>query len=170
MGYVTHLIIKTLLLFKSVGLIILSVDLSLSLSNMQLLRLKRSLTFMRSKSVENFFQRSQSDAYLPKELLSGVLPSSPRLFTGPAPGNSSAVLPSPSISSRPAPFCVQPRPAQTHSFLEHVFRRPTSCSLCKLIIAGKQGMKTLSIFALLSSFQQLLPDLAFPLAFPLPSL
>uniref|UniRef100_A0A8C2PWJ9 SH3 domain-containing protein n=1 Tax=Cyprinus carpio TaxID=7962 RepID=A0A8C2PWJ9_CYPCA len=108
---------------------------------MKLLRLKRSLTFMRSKSVENFFQRSQSDAYLPKELLSGVLPSSPRLFTGPAPGNSSAVLPSPSISSRPAPFCVQPRPAQTHSFLEHVFRRPTSCSLCKLIIAGKQGMK-----------------------------
>lgn len=96
---------------------------------------------MRSKSVENFFQRSQSDAYLPKELLAGVLPSSPRLFTGPAPGNSSAVLPSPSISSRPAPFCVQPRPAQTHSFLEHVFRRPTSCSLCKLIIAGKQGMK-----------------------------
>uniref|UniRef100_A0A8C1K8H7 SH3 and cysteine-rich domain-containing protein 2 n=1 Tax=Cyprinus carpio TaxID=7962 RepID=A0A8C1K8H7_CYPCA len=108
-----------------------------------LLRLKRSLTFMRSKSVENFFQRSQSDAYLPKELLSGVLPSSPRLFTGPAPGNSSAVLPSPSISSRPAPFCVQPRPAQTHSFLEHVFRRPTSCSLCKLIIAGnsKQGLR-----------------------------
>uniref|UniRef100_A0A8C2J255 SH3 domain-containing protein n=1 Tax=Cyprinus carpio TaxID=7962 RepID=A0A8C2J255_CYPCA len=114
----------------------------LSLGMIQwLLRLKRSLTFMRSKSVENFFQRSQSDAYLPKELLSGVLPSSPRLFTGPAPGNSSAVLPSPSISSRPAPFCVQPRPAQTHSFLEHVFRRPTSCSLCKLIIAGKQGMK-----------------------------
>uniref|UniRef100_A0A8C2J6G0 SH3 domain-containing protein n=1 Tax=Cyprinus carpio TaxID=7962 RepID=A0A8C2J6G0_CYPCA len=112
----------------------------LSLGMIQwLLRLKRSLTFMRSKSVENFFQRSQSDAYLPKELLSGVLPSSPRLFTGPAPGNSSAVLPSPSISSRPAPFCVQPRPAQTHSFLEHVFRRPTSCSLCKLIIAESKA-------------------------------
>ncbi|XP_059412921.1 SH3 and cysteine-rich domain-containing protein 2-like isoform X2 [Carassius carassius] len=109
----------------------------------KLLRLKRSLTFMRSKSVENFFQRSQSDAYLPKELFSGGMPSSPRLFTGPAPGNSSAVLPSPSISSRPAPFGVQARPAQTHSFLEHVFRRPTSCSLCKLIIAGnsKQGLR-----------------------------
>uniref|UniRef100_A0A673N7P3 SH3 and cysteine-rich domain-containing protein 2 n=1 Tax=Sinocyclocheilus rhinocerous TaxID=307959 RepID=A0A673N7P3_9TELE len=108
-----------------------------------LLRLKRSLTFMRSKSVENFFQRSQSDAYPPTELFSGALPSSPRLFTGPAPGNSSVVLPSPSISSRPAPFVVQPRPAQTHSFLEHVFRRPTSCSLCKLIIAGnsKQGLR-----------------------------
>ncbi|XP_016396883.1 SH3 and cysteine-rich domain-containing protein 2-like [Sinocyclocheilus rhinocerous] len=109
----------------------------------KLLRLKRSLTFMRSKSVENFFQRSQSDAYPPTELFSGALPSSPRLFTGPAPGNSSVVLPSPSISSRPAPFVVQPRPAQTHSFLEHVFRRPTSCSLCKLIIAGnsKQGLR-----------------------------
>uniref|UniRef100_A0A671R8M7 SH3 and cysteine rich domain 2 n=1 Tax=Sinocyclocheilus anshuiensis TaxID=1608454 RepID=A0A671R8M7_9TELE len=108
-----------------------------------LLRLKRSLTFMRSKSVDNFFQRSQSDAYPPTELFSGALPSSPRLFTGPAPGNSSVVLPSPSISSRPAPFVVQPRPAQTHSFLEHVFRRPTSCSLCKLIIAGnsKQGLR-----------------------------
>ncbi|XP_026086026.1 SH3 and cysteine-rich domain-containing protein 2 isoform X1 [Carassius auratus] len=109
----------------------------------KLLRLKRSLTFMRSKSVENFFQRSQSDAYLPKELFSGAMPSSPHLFTGPAPGNSSAVSPSPSISPRPAPFGVQPRPAQTHSFLEHVFRRPTSCSLCKLIIAGnsKQGLR-----------------------------
>ncbi|XP_016103672.1 SH3 and cysteine-rich domain-containing protein 2-like [Sinocyclocheilus grahami] len=109
----------------------------------KLLRLKRSLTFMRSKSVENFFQRSQSDAYPPTELFSGALPSSPHLFTGPAPGNSSVVLPSPSISSRPAPFVVQPRPAQTHSFLEHVFRRPTSCSLCKLIIAGnsKQGLR-----------------------------
>ncbi|XP_043090032.1 SH3 and cysteine-rich domain-containing protein 2-like [Puntigrus tetrazona] len=103
----------------------------------KLLRLKRSLTFMRSKSVENFFQRSQSDAYRPTELFSGALPSSP------ASGNSSNVLPSPSISSRPAPFGVQPRPAQTHSFLEHVFRRPTSCSLCKLIIAGnsKQGLR-----------------------------
>ncbi|XP_043090589.1 SH3 and cysteine-rich domain-containing protein 2-like [Puntigrus tetrazona] len=92
---------------------------------------------MRSKSVENFFQRSQSDAYRPTELFSGALPSSP------ASGNSSNVLPSPSISSRPAPFGVQPRPAQTHSFLEHVFRRPTSCSLCKLIIAGnsKQGLR-----------------------------
>ncbi|KAF4100057.1 SH3 and cysteine-rich domain-containing protein 2-like isoform X1 [Onychostoma macrolepis] len=109
----------------------------------KLLRLKRSLTFMRSKSVENFFQRSQSDAYPPTELFSGALPSSPCLFTRPAPGNSSAVLPSPSISSRPAPFGVQPQAAQTHSFLEHVFRRPTSCSLCKLIIAGnsKQGLR-----------------------------
>uniref|UniRef100_A0A671R8V2 SH3 and cysteine rich domain 2 n=1 Tax=Sinocyclocheilus anshuiensis TaxID=1608454 RepID=A0A671R8V2_9TELE len=125
----------------SVGSILLCLIILGSLP--QLLRLKRSLTFMRSKSVDNFFQRSQSDAYPPTELFSGALPSSPRLFTGPAPGNSSVVLPSPSISSRPAPFVVQPRPAQTHSFLEHVFRRPTSCSLCKLIIAGnsKQGLR-----------------------------
>ncbi|RXN17030.1 SH3 and cysteine-rich domain-containing 2-like protein [Labeo rohita] len=109
----------------------------------KLLRLKRSLTFMRSKSVENFFQRSQSDAYPPTELFPSALPPSPRLFPGPAHGNGSAVLPSPSISSRPAPLGVQPRPVQTHFFLEHVFRRPTSCSLCKLIIAGnsKQGLR-----------------------------
>ncbi|KAK2887335.1 hypothetical protein Q8A67_015563 [Cirrhinus molitorella] len=98
---------------------------------------------MRSKSVENFFQRSQSDAYTPRELFRSVLPASPHLFTGPAHGNSSAILPSPSISSTPTPFGVQPRPVQTHFFLEHVFRRPTSCTLCKLIIAGnsKQGLR-----------------------------
>ncbi|XP_051728836.1 SH3 and cysteine-rich domain-containing protein 2-like isoform X2 [Ctenopharyngodon idella] len=108
----------------------------------KLLRLKRSLTFMRSKSVENFFQRSQSDAYLPTALF-----PSPLLSTGPANGSNSAALPSNSISfsapSRPVPFDVQPQPVQTHCFLEHVFRRPTSCNLCKHIIAGnsKQGVR-----------------------------
>lgn len=115
---------------------------------------------MRSKSVENFFQRSQSDAYPPTELFPSALPPSPRLFPGPAHGNGSAVLPSPSISSRPAPLGVQPRPVQTHFFLEHVFRRPTSCSLCKLIIAGKQRIKGFCN----SEIQ------AFPPSFPLPSL
>ncbi|XDV34325.1 hypothetical protein PO909_004494 [Leuciscus waleckii] len=99
---------------------------------------------MRSKSVENFFQRSQSDTYLPTEFFFNALPPSPRLFTGPANGSNSAALASPSISfsatSRPAPFGVQPPPVQTHCFLDHVFRRPTSCNLCKHIIAGKQGI------------------------------
>ncbi|ROL45315.1 SH3 and cysteine-rich domain-containing protein [Anabarilius grahami] len=106
-----------------------------------LLRLKRSLTFIRSKSVENFFQRSQIDAYLPTALF-----PSPLLPNGPANGSNSAAMPSPSISfsapSRPAPFGVQPWPVQTHCFLEHVFRRPTSCNLCKHIIAGQFYVKT----------------------------
>ncbi|XP_067282502.1 SH3 and cysteine-rich domain-containing protein 2-like [Pseudorasbora parva] len=113
----------------------------------KLLRLKRSLTFMRSKSVENFFQRSQNEAFLPAEVLFNALPSSPRLFTGSGNGSNSAALPSPSssfsASFRPAPFGMQPRPVQTHCFLEHVFRRPTSCNLCKHNIAGssKQGVR-----------------------------
>ncbi|KAG5831845.1 hypothetical protein ANANG_G00284230 [Anguilla anguilla] len=47
---------------------------------------------------------------------------------------------SPSLSAKPAP---QARPVVTHCFLEHVFRRPTSCQLCKHAIVGnsKQGLR-----------------------------
>ncbi|XP_051526791.1 SH3 and cysteine-rich domain-containing protein 2-like isoform X2 [Myxocyprinus asiaticus] len=113
----------------------------------KLLRLKRSLTFMRSKSVENFFQRSQNDTCLPSELFSGALPSSPSLFTGSACPSNSAAIHSPCISSNPssgpASMSLQLRPLLMHCFLEHVFRRPTSCHLCKNIIVGnsKQGLR-----------------------------
>ncbi|XP_030649828.1 SH3 and cysteine-rich domain-containing protein 2-like [Chanos chanos] len=120
----------------------------------KLLRLKRSLSFMRSKSVENFFQRSQSDARPPPDFLYDPPPPSPPLLPGsPLPGDCSpspspSLSPNPSQSSHspsisPSPSSQQPRPQLTHCFLEHVFRRPTSCQLCKHIIVGnsKQGLR-----------------------------
>ncbi|XP_058233783.1 SH3 and cysteine-rich domain-containing protein 2-like [Hemibagrus wyckioides] len=105
----------------------------------KLLRLKRSLAFMRSKSVENFFQRSNSDARLPSDITDEAPPPSPPLLPrSPLPSDS----PKPPLS--PSQLVQQkPRPAQTHCFQDHVFRRPTSCQLCKHIIVGnsKQGLR-----------------------------
>ncbi|XP_060797928.1 SH3 and cysteine-rich domain-containing protein 2-like [Neoarius graeffei] len=113
--------------------------LSINTGSKQMLRLKRSLAFMRSKSVENFFQRSYSDARLPSDVIDDALPPSPPLLPGsPLPSES----PKPSLSPS---FLVQQklRPAQTHCFLDYVFRRPTSCQLCKHVIVGnsKQGLR-----------------------------
>uniref|UniRef100_A0A4W4GHF6 SH3 and cysteine rich domain 2 n=1 Tax=Electrophorus electricus TaxID=8005 RepID=A0A4W4GHF6_ELEEL len=114
---------------------------------LSLLRLKRSFAFMRSKSVENFFQRSYSDARLPSDFISDPPPPSPPMLPGsPLPSDNSAIL-SPSVSPKPSlspsPVVQQPRPMQTHCFLEHVFRRPSSCQLCKHVIVGnsKQGLR-----------------------------
>ncbi|XP_047663782.1 SH3 and cysteine-rich domain-containing protein 2-like [Tachysurus fulvidraco] len=105
----------------------------------KLLNLKRSLAFMRSKSVENFFQRSNSDARLPSDITDDALPPSPPLLPG-----SSLPSDSPKPPLSPSQL-VQQRscPAQTHCFLDHVFRRPTSCQLCKHVIVGnsKQGLR-----------------------------
>ncbi|CAB1341673.1 unnamed protein product, partial [Coregonus sp. 'balchen'] len=92
-------------------------------------RLKRSLSFktlMRSKSVENFFQRSYSDARLPPDFITDPPPPSP------PPG-------SPLASPAPGPPLTQ----VTHCFQEHVFRKPTHCQLCKHLIVGnsKQGLR-----------------------------
>ncbi|MCI4391723.1 hypothetical protein PGIGA_G00137800 [Pangasianodon gigas] len=105
----------------------------------KLLRLKRSLAFMRSKSVENFFQRSYSDARLSSDVMDDAPPLSPPLLPGsPLPSDSPKPPLSPSLLVQ-----QKPRPAQTHCFLDHVFRRPTSCQLCKHIIVGnsKQGLR-----------------------------
>ncbi|XP_060713477.1 SH3 and cysteine-rich domain-containing protein 2-like isoform X2 [Tachysurus vachellii] len=105
----------------------------------KLLNLKRSLAFMRSKSVENFFQRSNSDARLPSDITDDALPPSPPLLPG-----SSLPSDSPKPPLSPSQLVQQkPRPAQTHCFLDHVFRRPTSCQLCKHVIVGnsKQGLR-----------------------------
>uniref|UniRef100_A0A4W5NA97 SH3 and cysteine rich domain 2 n=1 Tax=Hucho hucho TaxID=62062 RepID=A0A4W5NA97_9TELE len=96
----------------------------------KLQRLKRSLSFktlMRSKSVENFFQRSYSDARLPPDFITDPPPPSP---------------PSPSLSSK-APPPARPLAQVTHCFQEHVFRKPTHCQLCKHLIVGnsKQGLR-----------------------------
>ncbi|XP_028675219.1 SH3 and cysteine-rich domain-containing protein 2-like [Erpetoichthys calabaricus] len=117
------------------------------LPDSKLQRLKRSLSFkkmIRSKSVENFFQRANSEIKLASELIA-VSPLSPP--PPPPPENSPSSYPdppspspSPALSARaPAPA----RPQQTHYFQEHVFRKPTYCQLCKHMIVGnsKQGLR-----------------------------
>uniref|UniRef100_A0A4W5R8X1 SH3 and cysteine rich domain 2 n=1 Tax=Hucho hucho TaxID=62062 RepID=A0A4W5R8X1_9TELE len=102
----------------------------------KLQRLKRSLSFktlMRSKSVENFFQRSYSDARLPPDFITDPPPPSP------PPGSPLASERSPSLS----PSLTRPLTQVTHCFQEHMFRKPTHCQLCKHLIVGnsKQGLR-----------------------------
>uniref|UniRef100_A0A673Z3R7 SH3 and cysteine rich domain 2 n=1 Tax=Salmo trutta TaxID=8032 RepID=A0A673Z3R7_SALTR len=111
----------------------------------KLQRLKRSLSFktlMRSKSVENFFQRSYSDARLPPDFITDPPPPSPPPGSPLAGERSPSLSPSsPSLSSKAPP---QPHLTQvTHCFQEHVFRKPTHCQLCKHLIVGnsKQGLR-----------------------------
>lgn len=129
-------------------------DLSaLSLST-QLQKLKRSLSFktiMRSKSVENFFQRSFSDARMPLEFTTEPPPPSPPLLPGSplvnncSPSISPSVSPNPSISSHspslslsPSLPAKPPNPQITHCFQDHVFRKPTNCQHCMNTIVGKK--------------------------------
>uniref|UniRef100_A0A3Q2Y5P8 SH3 and cysteine-rich domain-containing protein 2 n=1 Tax=Hippocampus comes TaxID=109280 RepID=A0A3Q2Y5P8_HIPCM len=135
----------------------------------QLQRLKRSLSFksvMRSKSVDNFFQRSNGDSRPPCTLIIAPSPSPPpALSESPlayerSPALSPAVSPNPSLSESSRSPSVSPSlslsakvqlkspapsaaPLKTHSFHEHVFRRPTSCERCKHVIQGnsKQGLR-----------------------------
>ncbi|XP_006638324.2 SH3 and cysteine-rich domain-containing protein 2 isoform X1 [Lepisosteus oculatus] len=128
----------------------------------KLQRLKRSLSFksmMRSKSVENFFQRSNSEIKFPSDLITAPPPSpplpmetppliygdpslspTPSLSPNPSQSPTSSLSPSPSLSTKPS---AQLRPLKTHFFQEHVFRRPTYCQLCKHMIVGnsKQGLR-----------------------------
>ncbi|XP_061088390.1 SH3 and cysteine-rich domain-containing protein 2-like [Conger conger] len=128
----------------------------------KLQRLKRSLSFksvMRSKSMENFFLRTNSEARLPPDFITDPPPPSPPLLLesplvddrspslspslSPNPSlcsHSPSLSPSPSLTSRPP---AQLRPLKTHCFQEHVFRRPTHCQLCKHMIVGnsKQGLR-----------------------------
>lgn len=133
--------------------------LSLSLS-MQLQKLKRSLSFktiMRSKSVENFFQRSFSDARVPLEFTTDPPPPSPPLLPGSplvnnrSPSISPSVSPNPSISSHspslsPSPSlpAKPPHPQITHCFQDHVFRKPTNCQHCMNTIVGKKLIRLCS--------------------------
>ncbi|XP_062302866.1 SH3 and cysteine-rich domain-containing protein 2-like [Osmerus eperlanus] len=128
----------------------------------KLQRLKRSLSFktlMRSKSVENFFQRSYSDARLPPDFLNDPAPPSPPLSHGSpltndrSPSISPSLSPNPSLCSRSPSLCpspslpakptLSPRPQVNHCFQDHVFRRPTNCQHCKHMIVGnsKQGLR-----------------------------
>ncbi|TWW70245.1 SH3 and cysteine-rich domain-containing protein 2 24b2/STAC2 [Takifugu flavidus] len=126
---------------------------------MQLQQLKRSLSFktmMRSKSVENFFQRSFSDARMPPDFITDPPPPSPPLLPGSplvnnrSPSISPSVSPNPSISSHspslslsPSLPAKPPHPQITHCFQDHVFRKPTNCQHCMNTIVGnsKQALR-----------------------------
>ncbi|XP_074553668.1 SH3 and cysteine-rich domain-containing protein 2-like [Halichoeres trimaculatus] len=125
----------------------------------KLQRLKRSLSFktmMRSKSVENFFNRSFSDARLPPDFITDPPPPSPPLLPGSplvgdrSPSISPSLSPNPSIASHspslslsPSLPAKPPRPQITHCFQDHVFRKPTNCQHCKHMIVGnsKQALR-----------------------------
>lgn len=128
----------------------------------QLQRLKRSLSFksvMRSKSVDNFFQRSNGESRPPSALITTPppplspppFPESPLAYER-SPSGSPSNSPNPSLSSHspsispslPVTSKTQPKsqaqpvqPIKTHCFQEHIFRRPTSCQRCKHLIQGR---------------------------------
>lgn len=100
----------------------------------KLQKLKRSLSFktksLRSKSADNFFQRN-SDTKLPGEMLSEDSPSSSPL---PAPG---------SLTSTPTRTGLHSS-SKTHTFQEHIFKKPTFCDICNHMIVGtnaKHGLR-----------------------------
>ncbi|XP_027145569.1 SH3 and cysteine-rich domain-containing protein 2 isoform X1 [Larimichthys crocea] len=135
----------------------------------KLQRLKRSLSFksvMRSKSMDNFFQRSNGESRQPSALITTPPPpplSPPPLSESPlayerSPSHSPSISPNPSLSShspsvspslsvtsktQPKSQAQPVQPVKTHCFQEHVFRRPTSCQRCKHMIQGnsKQGLR-----------------------------
>ncbi|CAL8259953.1 unnamed protein product [Arctogadus glacialis] len=121
---------------------------------------------MRSKSVDNFFQRGPNnnlrlppviEAHPPPPLSSPPppFPESPLAYER-SPSLSSSASPDPSLSScspntspsatltpAPGPAQVLLRPVKTHCFQDHVFRKPTCCERCKQMIQGnsKQGIR-----------------------------
>ncbi|XP_046710822.1 SH3 and cysteine-rich domain-containing protein 2-like [Silurus meridionalis] len=128
----------------------------------KLQRLKRSLSLksmMRSKSVENFFQRSNIETPLPESIFTTEAPPSiietPFCDCSLTLDRSPSISPNLSLSSRSpssspslsinsnTPPPPQPRSQKTHCFLEYMFRRPTVCQQCKLMITGnsKQGLR-----------------------------
>ncbi|ELK33339.1 SH3 and cysteine-rich domain-containing protein [Myotis davidii] len=99
-------------------------------------KLKRSLSFktksLRSKSADNFFQRTSSDAKLPGDMLAEVSPSSSPL---PTPG---------SLTSTPTRAGLHPGSTKAHAFQEHIFKKPTFCDVCNHMIVGtnaKHGLR-----------------------------
>ncbi|KAG8446769.1 hypothetical protein GDO86_014291 [Hymenochirus boettgeri] len=117
---------------------------SCGLPESKLQRFRRSIslkTILRSKSVENFFQRPNSESKIPSEvLLSPPAPPPP-----PSPPPVPAEVP-PQAEQSPHP-CHKPlsllQPVRTHSFNEHVFKKQCPCHMCHQIIVGnsKQGLR-----------------------------
>uniref|UniRef100_UPI00398F0439 SH3 and cysteine-rich domain-containing protein 2-like n=1 Tax=Pristiophorus japonicus TaxID=55135 RepID=UPI00398F0439 len=109
----------------------------------KLQRFKRSLSFktiLRSKSVENFFQRSNSEVKFPAE----ILPPPP---TPPPTPPTAFLLEAPPTNEPPARKSHQVslplKPVRTHNFQEFVFKKPTFCDICHHMIVGysKRGWR-----------------------------
>ncbi|XP_036188856.1 SH3 and cysteine-rich domain-containing protein isoform X2 [Myotis myotis] len=87
---------------------------------------------LRSKSADNFFQRTNSDVKLQGDMLAEVSPSSSPL---PAPG---------SLTSTPTRAGLHPGSSKAHAFQEHIFKKPTFCDVCNHMIVGtnaKHGLR-----------------------------
>ncbi|XP_047387416.1 SH3 and cysteine-rich domain-containing protein isoform X2 [Sciurus carolinensis] len=87
---------------------------------------------LRSKSADNFFQRTNSDAKLQADMQAEVSPSSSPL---PAPG---------SLTSTPTRAGLHPGSGKAHAFQEHIFKKPTFCDVCNHMIVGtnaKHGLR-----------------------------
>ncbi|XP_033021591.1 SH3 and cysteine-rich domain-containing protein [Lacerta agilis] len=102
----------------------------------KLQKLKRSLSFktksLRSKSADNFFQRTNSDMKLQVDLLSEISPRTGQLST------------SESQTSTPTIVQHQQESNKTHIFQEHIFKKPTFCDICNHMIVGtnaKHGLR-----------------------------
>ncbi|XP_060637070.2 SH3 and cysteine-rich domain-containing protein 2 isoform X1 [Anolis sagrei] len=113
---------------------------SLSLQESKLQRFKRSLslkTILRSKSVENFFLRSNSEFKLPSDVLLSPPDSVPPPSPPPVPTEAER-------SPRAAQRSLAPlKPMKTHSFQEHIFKKHNPCEICHQLIVGnsKQGLR-----------------------------
>uniref|UniRef100_A0A8C3QMI9 SH3 and cysteine-rich domain-containing protein n=1 Tax=Cyanoderma ruficeps TaxID=181631 RepID=A0A8C3QMI9_9PASS len=102
----------------------------------KLQKLKRSLSFktksLRSKSADNFFQRTNSDVKLQVDLMPEVSTS-----TGQLPNSESH-------ASSPTRAQQLPENSKTHIFQEHIFKKPTFCDVCNHMIVGtnaKHGLR-----------------------------
>uniref|UniRef100_A0A670JW85 SH3 and cysteine rich domain n=1 Tax=Podarcis muralis TaxID=64176 RepID=A0A670JW85_PODMU len=91
-------------------------------------KLKRSLSFktksLRSKSADNFFQRTNSDMKLQVDLLSEISPRTGQLSA------------SESQTSTPTIVQHQQESNKTHIFQEHIFKKPTFCDICNHMIVA----------------------------------
>ncbi|KAI1895050.1 hypothetical protein AGOR_G00102280 [Albula goreensis] len=130
---------------------------SISQQESKLQRLKRSLSFktksLRSKSADNFFQRTNSDVKLQVDLLPEVSTSTGHLIgahlgggdtpvSGPLPVTATVSAPPLSVCS-PSRTLPQNDPS-LHGFLEHIFKKPTFCDVCNHMIVGttaKHGLR-----------------------------
>ncbi|NWU05920.1 STAC protein, partial [Cephalopterus ornatus] len=102
----------------------------------KLQKLKRSLSFktksLRSKSADNFFQRTNSDVKLQVDLMPEVSTS-----TGQLPNSESQ-------ASSPTRTQQLPEHNKSHIFQEHIFKKPTFCDVCNHMIVGtnaKHGLR-----------------------------
>uniref|UniRef100_A0A8C6YQ17 SH3 and cysteine-rich domain-containing protein n=1 Tax=Nothoprocta perdicaria TaxID=30464 RepID=A0A8C6YQ17_NOTPE len=102
----------------------------------KLQKLKRSLSFktksLRSKSADNFFQRTNSDVKLQVDLMPEVSTS-----TGQLPSSESQ-------ASSPTKAQQLPENNKAHIFQEHIFKKPTFCDVCNHMIVGttaKHGLR-----------------------------